>query len=116
MFYEYLYCRSINNDEAVYPNPSKFDPSRHLTSDGQLAGSKKLTDSHIFGHGRRGVFTWMKECFIHTNNSELYRKCPGRYFADETIWLTIVYLLSTFDIKSSVSKDEETMEYLEGHT
>lgn len=50
---ELILNRAMNNDEAFYPDPSKFDPTRHLSPEGEFCGEKKLADSTIFGHGRR---------------------------------------------------------------
>jgi len=53
-----------------------------------------------------------------TNVSLLHaRKCPGRYLAEGTLWITISYLLSTMDIKppeSEGARKLDDLEYLEG--
>jgi cytochrome P450 len=43
-------------DENVFPEPSKFDPTRFLTPDGQLKTDKSTPDPEAdasFGFGRR---------------------------------------------------------------
>ncbi|KAI3319765.1 cytochrome P450 oxidoreductase OrdA-like protein [Xylariaceae sp. AK1471] len=63
----------FTHDPAVYPNPSAFDPSRHL-------GLDPAPDPRddIFGYGRR--------------------ICPGRHLAESTVWLTIARSLAVFEI------------------
>ena len=42
--------RALARDEETFPDAARFDPSRHLTDDGQL---KELVVNHFaFGHGR----------------------------------------------------------------
>ncbi|KAF7294023.1 Cytochrome P450 [Mycena kentingensis (nom. inval.)] len=56
-------------DETVFPQPEVFDPTRYLTADGQITDDPRLNVA-AFGHGRR--------------------ICPGRYFAEDAVWLAIV--------------------------
>jgi cytochrome P450 len=43
--------RAMSQDEEVYPNPSRFDPGRHFTADGNL--KDEPTYNHFgFGFGR----------------------------------------------------------------
>ncbi|KAG2352780.1 hypothetical protein BDR07DRAFT_1436061 [Suillus spraguei] len=42
---------ALSRDEDIFPDASRFDPTRHLTVDGKL---KDLFVNHfVFGHGRR---------------------------------------------------------------
>ncbi|KAJ6474242.1 cytochrome P450 [Mycena sanguinolenta] len=61
--------------DSIYPDPECFNPDRFLTEDGKLNDDASVL---AFGFGRR--------------------LCPGRHNADDTIWATIVSVLSTFDI------------------
>jgi len=47
------------------------------------------------------------------------RKCPGRHLAEGTMWITIAYMLATFDMSSPKDKNGneiklEDVEFEEG--
>ncbi|KAJ7259499.1 cytochrome P450 [Mycena haematopus] len=66
---------AMTRDESIYPEPERFNPDRFFTVDGKLNDDNTVL---TFGFGRR--------------------ICPGRHSADDTVWATIVSVLSTFDI------------------
>ncbi|CCO36288.1 O-methylsterigmatocystin oxidoreductase Short=OMST oxidoreductase [Rhizoctonia solani AG-1 IB] len=68
---------AMSFDPEVYPNPDTFNPDRF--SDPQTP------DPPAFGFGRR--------------------ICPGQYFANATLFLTVATMLSAFDIRPG--KDEQ---------
>ncbi|KAF7553348.1 hypothetical protein G7Z17_g3701 [Cylindrodendrum hubeiense] len=71
------------HDPEVYADPSSFNPERYLEP------SKEPDPMNIaFGYGRR--------------------ICPGRYFADSVIFLTIAQTLAAFNISKAV--DEQGLE------
>ncbi|KAI6116835.1 cytochrome P450 [Pisolithus croceorrhizus] len=59
-----------------YNDPERFDPTRYLTVDGKLQPDAKQNNSKFFGFGRR--------------------MCPGRFFADDSLWAAAAVILSTF--------------------
>ncbi|OJA18168.1 hypothetical protein AZE42_08808 [Rhizopogon vesiculosus] len=63
----------------MFSDASQFDPSRHLTIDGQLKDS--IVNSFTFGHGRR--------------------ICPGRWFAENSVWAAMATILSVVHIDHS---------------
>jgi len=67
----------ILHDAEVYANPYEFRPERYL---GQDEKSKPAADPRTwsFGFGRR--------------------HCPGRHFADITLWFMFTSILAAFDI------------------
>ncbi|KAH9917085.1 cytochrome P450 monooxygenase [Fomitopsis serialis] len=67
-------------DEEVYPEPSAFRPERFLGLSGEEA--EQLDPRNIvFGHGRR--------------------ICPGRRFADVSVWLAVANIVAAFDIRKA---------------
>ncbi|KAI0655715.1 cytochrome P450 [Cubamyces menziesii] len=72
---------NMTQDLSLYPEPQKFLPERWLEMSPQtaeLANPRKV----VFGFGRR--------------------VCPGRDFADNSIWLVIANVISLFDISKSI--------------
>ncbi|KAL1950428.1 hypothetical protein VTO73DRAFT_5552 [Trametes versicolor] len=65
------------HDPAIYPDPDTFNPDRFI-KDGQLDPSVLDPASLVFGWGRR--------------------ICPGRFFADAALFITVASLLHTFEI------------------
>ncbi|KAI6120009.1 cytochrome P450 [Pisolithus croceorrhizus] len=59
-----------------YSDPERFDPTRYLTVDEKLQPDAKQSNSKFFGFGRR--------------------MCPGRFFADDSLWAAAAVILSTF--------------------
>ncbi|KAJ7627128.1 cytochrome P450 [Roridomyces roridus] len=79
---------AIMNDETMYPNPGIFDPERFLL-EGKL--KRDILDPQLmFGFGRR--------------------ICPGRHLAADSLWLTIVSILATFNITKAVGDDGKVIE------
>ncbi|ROV94041.1 hypothetical protein VMCG_08273 [Cytospora schulzeri] len=77
--------RWFTHDPAVYPQPEIFDPSRFLGPD--PAPDPRNT---VFGYGRR--------------------ICPGKQFADISVWLTVVRSLAVFDIRKGVDDSGKEIE------
>jgi cytochrome P450 len=75
---------AISRDESLYPDASRFDPERHLTAEGKLKDDP-LVGHFAFGYGRR--------------------ICPGRHFAELSLWAAMVSMLSTIQITNA--KDSE---------
>jgi cytochrome P450 len=75
---------AISRDESLYPDASRFDPERHLTAEGKLKDDP-LVGHFAFGYGRR--------------------ICPGRHFAELSLWAAMVSMLSTIRIMNA--KDSE---------
>nr|VWO99573.1 Ketoreductase CTB6 (EC (Cercosporin toxin biosynthesis cluster protein 6) [Ganoderma boninense] len=67
------------HDENVYNNPTEFIPERYESSPDGSTGDPDPARV-AFGFGRR--------------------ICPGRFFADESVWLTIALMLHTFNISN----------------
>ncbi|PVI03088.1 cytochrome P450 [Periconia macrospinosa] len=70
----------FTHDPTVYPDPMTFNPDRHITTPTHKAEPDPRT--FTFGFGKR--------------------ICPGRYVADNAIFMTIAQTLSCFNIKKPV--------------
>ncbi|KAG2366730.1 hypothetical protein BDR07DRAFT_1273916 [Suillus spraguei] len=80
---------AISRDESLYPDASRFDPQRHLTAEGKLKDDP-LAGHFAFGFGRR--------------------ICPGRHFAELSLWAAMVSILST--VRITKAKDSEGKDIL----
>lgn len=75
---------AISRDDSLYPDASRFNPQRHLTAEGKLKDDP-LASHFAFGYGRR--------------------ICPGRHFAELSLWAAMVSILST--VRITKAKDSE---------
>ncbi|KAF2635515.1 cytochrome P450 [Massarina eburnea CBS 473.64] len=78
----------FTHDPAVYSSPMTFDPSRHITTPTHPAEPDPR--NFIFGYGRR--------------------ICPGRFVADNALFITIAQSLAVFDIKKNTVEPEAKWE------
>ncbi|KZV90273.1 cytochrome P450 [Exidia glandulosa HHB12029] len=69
---------AILRDPKRFPEPEAFKPERYLDANGRLDPSTEHPNITMFGWGRR--------------------ICPGRYFADSTLWFAAAGLLSCFNL------------------
>ncbi|KAG1876681.1 cytochrome P450, partial [Suillus subalutaceus] len=67
---------ALSRDEDMFPDASRFNPSRHLTVDGKL--KDPFVNHFAFGHGRR--------------------ICPGRWFAECSLWTAASAILAVLRI------------------
>ncbi|KAG6833264.1 hypothetical protein H0H87_009439 [Tephrocybe sp. NHM501043] len=74
--------RGITLDATVYKDATVFDPTRFMPAP---EGRGEPYTSALFGFGRR--------------------KCPGRYLAEDSLWITIATILATARVARAVGKD-----------
>lgn len=77
----------MTHDPSVYQDPMAFRPERYLTTEKHVAEPDPRTVT--FGFGRR--------------------VCPGRYVADNALFITIAQSLAVFDI-SKVTENGKIVE------
>ncbi|KAG5917221.1 hypothetical protein E4U42_007331 [Claviceps africana] len=73
------------HDPEMYANPSEFNPERFLEP-----RNEPDPKDHIFGYGRR--------------------ICPGRYLADDTMYLNISRVIATFDVTRKLDEQGRPLE------
>lgn len=73
----WTFFREILHDPAFYPEPDIFKPERFLNPDGTLRDDPMLISG--FGFGKR--------------------MCPGRHLVDATLFISVVSLLSVFNLE-----------------
>ncbi|KAG1876664.1 cytochrome P450 [Suillus subalutaceus] len=79
---------ALSRDEDIFPDASRFDPSRHLTVDGKL--KDPLVNHFVFGHGRR--------------------ICPGRWFAENSLWTAASAILAVLRIDHAKDSNGDRIE------
>jgi cytochrome P450 len=73
------FCRTILHDPEVFPDPLTFNPDRFLNNDSHETNISPLHPlSSAFGYGRRA--------------------CPGRYMAEQQLFITVATILALFEI------------------
>ncbi|KAI9451431.1 cytochrome P450 [Lactarius psammicola] len=71
---------AILHDAEAYPEPEEFRPERFLTEEGKVKDDPLLV--YAFGYGRR--------------------MCPGRHLVDSTLWILVVSVLATFNVRKKI--------------
>ncbi|KAI0061729.1 cytochrome P450 [Artomyces pyxidatus] len=77
------------HDESVYEHPDEFKPERFLSTQDGIEGAPDPVRT-AFGFGRR--------------------ICPGRFFADDSMWLAIANILHAFRLAKAVGPDGRVLE------
>ncbi|KAJ3573366.1 hypothetical protein NP233_g2460 [Leucocoprinus birnbaumii] len=87
---------SILHDPSIYEDPLEYKPERFL-KDGKLDPTvRDPTVAGFYGFGRR--------------------ICPGRYFADNSMFICMAHLLSVYDIRPALDKDGKEIPIKPGMT
>ena len=87
---------AIFHDPSMYPEPDVFNPERFL-KDGRHNPSVRDPGDRVFGSARR--------------------VCPGKFFANRTLFLRFATVLAAFDIELGVNEKgmvESEIRFVEG--
>ena len=95
--------RACMHDPEVYEDPDDFKPERFIR-DGKLDTSVRDPAAFVFGYGRRHVTSETPPSRVNQAH-EMYRICPGRYFAETTLFINIACVLHVFDITPPLGED-----------
>ncbi|KAI0808121.1 cytochrome P450 [Fomes fomentarius] len=91
---------AISRDLETYPDPESFTPERFLDGEGKLDVEGKDPANYVFGFGRRHVLSTVVN----------HRICPGRHFAESSLFITCASFLWAFDISPPVNGDGHFIE------
>jgi hypothetical protein len=99
-----LLIRGCLHDEDDYPAPEVFNPDRFIEGPQRCPDPRDLA----FGVGRRLVL------FVYSAvraEVSILRICPGRHFAQSTLWINSAMMLYLFDISKPSNAEEPSLDY-----
>nr|BED43030.1 cytochrome P450 monooxygenase [Trametes versicolor] len=80
---------AFSRDPRMYPDPERFNPERFL-KDGKINPAVQDPNTFVFGYGRR--------------------ICPGRHFAEASLFIMIASVLHTLAIDQAVDEHGNTIQ------
>jgi cytochrome P450 len=92
------------HDPLIFPEPEQFKPERFLDDDGQHAD---IVYRCNFGFGRRFVLVLLYQ--LHQANRQ-FSACPGRRFAEGSIFIALATILATCKISDAVDDNGSEVE------
>lgn len=108
--------RKMLNDERFFQEPEVFQPERFRSKVEAMRDNLQSLNGHMlddpsaltFGFGRR--YAIQLRINVWASLTTPCRICPGRYFADTTVWLVMAQMLAVFDISSPRDKTTGMLE------
>ena len=92
------------HDESIYSDPFDFKPERFLDASGDLITS--MYPDAAFGFGRRyesgSLFIEPRYLTFDALTRYIHRICPGRYVADNSLYLAFACVLACFNIEHAL--------------
>lgn len=93
-------CRAVLHDPALYYKPDEVIPERYLNRTDDTINPDP--QDFAFGYGRR--YLLRSFLVIHAKlNYKRPRVCPGRTFAEDTLFVTAATVLASFNVSDAVS-------------
>ncbi|KAI0634017.1 CyP450 monooxygenase [Trametes polyzona] len=86
---------AFSRDPRMYPDPERFNPERFL-KDGKINPAVQDPNTFAFGYGRR------LRC--------VNRICPGRHFAEASLFIMIASVLHTLAVEQAVDEHGNTIQ------
>ena len=99
-----LTSRAYSRDPSVYADPEAFMPERFL-KDGQLNPDVRDSASIAFGYGRRYVAYTIQCSWRPLTNDRHHSICPGRHFAEASLFMIVTTILHTLTISAPLGAD-----------
>ncbi|KIJ68344.1 hypothetical protein HYDPIDRAFT_82083 [Hydnomerulius pinastri MD-312] len=87
------------HDENCYPDPMTFDPDRFADHEKNNKLSINKFPMYAFGFGRRQAI--LASLGLHSD------RCPGRWLAFDSVWITIASILSVYTIERATGENGE---------
>jgi len=84
-------CRSILHDPETYKDPLAYNPDRFL-KDGEIDPTVRDPTVAAFGFGRR--------------------ICPGRFLAENSLFIFICHILTVYDIRPGLDDDGRELDIM----
>ena len=97
------------HDPELYPQPDKVDPERYLNKTDESLNPDPR--EFVFGYGRRCLF---QKCGKLLDTDALSSVCPGRIFAEDTLFITAASVLASFNVSDAVSLKGSKIMYTGG--
>ena len=92
------------SDPEIYEDPEIFRPERFIRH-GKLDTSVRDPAAFVFGFGRRHVPPMHTYLSSQRSRHGRARICPGRYFAEDALFISVACALHVFDIGPPLGDD-----------
>ena len=102
--------RVVLHDTELYPQPDEVNPERYLNRTDECLNPDPR--EFAFGYGRRCVSR--TNALLSETDTHHPRVCPGRIFAEDTLFITAAFVLASFNVSDAVSLKGGRITYTDG--
>ena len=102
--------RVVLHDTELYPQPDEVNPERYLNRTDECLNPDPR--EFAFGYGRRCVSR--TNALLSETDTHHPRVCPGRIFAEDTLFITAASVLASFNVSDAVSLKGSRITYTDG--